>query len=123
MTRLPKREARQQLLETVVTLIWLPIVALASLFIGPRYLHVRHWDGRHDELRGFSIVFGLIFYVPVYSLFMWRVKRRAARVEFRRKNGICVDCGYDLRGNTTGVCPECGEPVEQIKTAGDKKPI
>lgn len=22
---------------------------------------------------------------------------------------ICAECGYDLRGNTTGVCPECGE--------------
>ncbi len=21
----------------------------------------------------------------------------------------CATCGYDLRGNTTGVCPECGK--------------
>lgn len=31
---------------------------------------------------------------------------------------ICVGCGYDLRGNTSGVCPECGrvtpgQPVER----------
>lgn len=23
---------------------------------------------------------------------------------------ICLACGYDLRGNTSGRCPECGSP-------------
>ncbi len=22
-----------------------------------------------------------------------------------------ANCGYDLTGNTTGICPECGEPI------------
>lgn len=26
--------------------------------------------------------------------------------------GQCSDCGYDLTGNTSGVCPECGQAVE-----------
>ncbi|MGD2108888.1 MAG: hypothetical protein PVI86_05800 [Phycisphaerae bacterium] len=26
----------------------------------------------------------------------------------RRRKGLCVKCGYDLRGNVTGRCPECG---------------
>ncbi|RJP41940.1 MAG: hypothetical protein C4547_01185 [Phycisphaerales bacterium] len=26
----------------------------------------------------------------------------------RRRRGLCVTCGYDLRGNSSGVCPECG---------------
>ncbi len=26
----------------------------------------------------------------------------------RRKRGECVACGYDLTGNVSGVCPECG---------------
>lgn len=26
----------------------------------------------------------------------------------RRGPGLCGSCGYDLRGNTRGVCPECG---------------
>jgi len=25
-----------------------------------------------------------------------------------RANGKCCECGYDLTGNTSGVCPECG---------------
>ncbi len=25
--------------------------------------------------------------------------------------GHCTNCDYDLQGNTTGVCPECGAPI------------
>lgn len=25
--------------------------------------------------------------------------------------GFCVKCSYNLTGNTSGVCPECGEPI------------
>src|SRR5579859_2543273 len=28
-----------------------------------------------------------------------------------RKAGACYGCGYDLTGNTSGVCPECGRPL------------
>ena len=27
----------------------------------------------------------------------------------RRRAGVCETCGYDLRGNVSGVCPECGK--------------
>ena len=30
----------------------------------------------------------------------------------RRKRGQCLDCGYDLTGNVTGVCSECGTKIE-----------
>ena len=26
----------------------------------------------------------------------------------RRRKGLCIPCGYDLTGNVSGVCPECG---------------
>ena len=29
----------------------------------------------------------------------------------RRKNGLCLKCGYNLTGNVSGVCPECGEQI------------
>jgi hypothetical protein len=25
--------------------------------------------------------------------------------------GYCRECGYDLTGNVSGVCPECGTPI------------
>lgn len=33
---------------------------------------------------------------------------RTTRRYRRRKRGLCLTCGYDLTGNTSGVCPECG---------------
>jgi hypothetical protein len=32
---------------------------------------------------------------------------------YRIPAGCCRHCGYDLTGNTSGVCPECGTPVRQ----------
>ncbi len=29
----------------------------------------------------------------------------------RRKRGLCVRCGYNLTGNVSGVCPECGTAI------------
>lgn len=28
-------------------------------------------------------------------------------------SGFCQNCGYDLTGNVSGVCPECGTKAEQ----------
>lgn len=30
---------------------------------------------------------------------------------YRRIPGLCHRCRYDLRGNVSGVCPECGAPT------------
>lgn len=31
----------------------------------------------------------------------------------RRRRGLCVRCGYNLTGNVSGVCPECGTEIEK----------
>ena len=28
-----------------------------------------------------------------------------------RREGFCAECGYNLTGNVSGVCPECGERI------------
>ncbi len=30
----------------------------------------------------------------------------------RRRRGECIGCGYNLTGNESGMCPECGETTE-----------
>jgi hypothetical protein len=30
----------------------------------------------------------------------------------RRGHGLCVKCSYDLTGNESGVCPECGTRID-----------
>jgi hypothetical protein len=39
----------------------------------------------------------------------WLLKWRRDRSHFGA--GRCTSCGYNLTGNTSGICPECGTPV------------
>ncbi len=52
---------------------------------------------------------------PVWPLAVGLAILPTARLIARRINrpraGCCRRCGYDLTGNTSGVCPECGTPV------------
>jgi len=38
----------------------------------------------------------------------WELRRRTANR--RKRLGLCRHCGYDLKDNQSGVCPECGTP-------------
>ena len=41
----------------------------------------------------------------------------------RRKEGEaieCVACGYNLTGNVSGICPECGAPAGQQAPPSDE---
>jgi hypothetical protein len=48
--------------------------------------------------------------VPLWAPFVGAAGLAVAcwRLDRRRPPGACPKCGYDLKGNTTGVCPECG---------------
>jgi len=43
------------------------------------------------------------------TMVIWKKYRH--RVPFDTRGALCVVCGYDLRGNVSGVCPECGRPI------------
>ncbi len=49
------------------------------------------------------LVVGIAFVRTVHL--DWRIARNRAR----RQAGLCQRCAYDLRGNLSGRCPECGE--------------
>lgn len=50
---------------------------------------------------GFPLLPFLCAAVLPLMLLYWRRQRRL-------RDGQCVHCGYDLRGNVSGRCPECG---------------
>lgn len=51
-------------------------------------------------------IFGLVLSSGFPMLLLVRLRRqRAKALECRR-------CGYDLQGNVSGICPECGTPIE-----------
>ena len=43
-----------------------------------------------------------------FALVRFALHAKAALSAERRKRGQCASCGYDLAGNVSGVCPECG---------------
>lgn len=60
------------------------------------YLFVPHW------------FLGLIFAtLPTIWLIKWRRRRNLPDIP-------CGNCGYDLTGNESGVCPECGHPMPPL---------
>jgi hypothetical protein len=42
------------------------------------------------------------------------IDRPQDRTRERKAKGLCLRCGYDLRGNVSGVCPECGEDRQAV---------
>jgi hypothetical protein len=40
-------------------------------------------------------------------------RRRLRHLRILRAVGCCPSCGYNLTGNTSGVCPECGTAIPQ----------
>jgi hypothetical protein len=51
----------------------------------------------------------LVLAVYPFVTFLFGPLRRA----FRRLQGRCAVCGYNLTGNISGTCPECGERIEE----------
>ncbi len=37
--------------------------------------------------------------------------RRRFSKRYRREHGLCAECRYNLTGNESGVCPECGTKI------------
>ena len=77
-----------------------------------KLLGFTYWNGTTAGRHGFTSLgiphwfLTLIFAIlPPIWLFKWRKRRRLARV------GKCPSCGYDLTGNESGVCPECGKSI------------
>jgi hypothetical protein len=45
----------------------------------------------------------LLWTENLYRRFPWLIRRYP--------EGHCQTCGYNLTGNTSGICPECGKPI------------
>ncbi len=72
-----------------------PTGLTGSLRVNARYIGLPIWL--------FAVPFGIV------------AARRLANGYRHRKEMIaraCGDCGYNLTGNTSGICPECGAKVE-----------
>lgn len=96
---------------------WCANLGLASLFIvvidlAPRLLSP--FVGRNTLLLWLPIAGGVLS--PVLGFGALWLMRRTVQRSLRKQladRGVpcCLQCGYDLTGNTSGICPECGQTV------------
>lgn len=64
------------------------------------------------------LVLGFVANVLVFALGAWGIVRgcRAARHYGRRLQGMCPSCEYDLRGDFSVGCPECGWRRKEVSS-------
>jgi len=75
-------------IETSLILVFL----VSAIVLGGAILAlVAWWSQRHTDKRG----------------------TEPRKMTERRERGECVICGYDLKGNLSGRCPECGTRIWQ----------
>ena len=98
----------------------------------PDWVSFRHlspgWDSWHRSRPGLPEPFvrlekgpghfrlALPLWIPLLALIiptllLWRRERR------RAGSGFCLRCDYDLTGNVTGACPECGTAITDVQRA------
>ena len=73
------------------------------------------WEGYYRfvaelEMMGWAKVLRIPLLVPVAAL-LARPAWRALRARRDQTTGSCDFCGYNLTGNVSGRCPECGTPI------------
>jgi hypothetical protein len=66
-----------------------------------------------------AVYVSLPFWIPAVLLAAWPMIGwgRPAWIRRRRwRRGLCLHCGYNLTGNTSGRCPECGTAIGRAET-------
>jgi len=94
----------------------LPLVRLTAVPIQNRRdfglvwpsFDVLHRTGAADRSLFVFMPFWLLFVGAALPTFLILVRDRRPRA------GVpCNRCEYDLKGNVTGICPECGTPIPE----------
>ena len=67
-----------------------------------------HWGPFH--VRIVRVEYIEIIILALILPLLWMSRRIVKRV-LRHRRDVCHRCGYNLTGNTSGVCPECGKPI------------
>ncbi|HEY3241815.1 MAG TPA: hypothetical protein VGM03_00560 [Phycisphaerae bacterium] len=101
---------------------WVGAALLISLTILPFVLRETYYELSRSQNLVVALVFspvgqsfGLLWtwYLATCWLGRRTIRRSLRRSLNERGQAICVPCGYDLTGNTSGRCPECGASIQR----------
>lgn len=70
------------------------------------------------SLRTLALAAAILPVTWIIAFARYRLRRRIAL-----RHGLCTTCGYNLAGNTTGICPECGASPGHTLKAQTQAPI
>lgn len=118
MVRVERRSLRASLVVSAIAyfvlLVSMPLVLEVECDVLMRNPYVQFEDFvgfEGDFWTRHEIVFlTIIFVIPYIGARLIYAKLRWRRVI--DGNCTCLECAYDLTGNVSGRCPECGTPVE-----------
>ncbi|MCL2330418.1 MAG: hypothetical protein FWC56_03850 [Phycisphaerae bacterium] len=74
----------------------------------------RPWrSGQELDIEVLSWVVSLLLF-PYPAIAFIRDRKRFRKYLRALHYGLCSHCDYDLTGNVSGICPECGNPCEKV---------
>lgn len=100
------------------------VAVAGSLGMSLAYKHLQSRGGLLGYLAGAAAPLGLIGWIAgagvagatvagmlVTQVLVWQICRIALGRPVFREDSLCLYCDYDLTGNESGTCPECGQAV------------
>jgi Na+/melibiose symporter-like transporter len=120
LERLPTKKARREawsIAKRTVSTSWRYWAAIAGIVAPSAVLQFSlrrlgipmAWRG---PFRGLVVAITVILCWAILLAFRKTIRRTLWRLLLDHGIPCCTSCGYDLTGNESGICPECGEPVE-----------
>src|SRR4051812_40969947 len=117
------QEMLRRVFRNAAILHWSSLILLEAIAVGTIVLvRVKRWEiARLLHAQGFSesraiwlsrVMLVLAVLLPWIMLYVWMWISLAVVRRLRWKLDRCLRCNYDLAGNTSGVCPECGTAVD-----------
>ena len=91
----------------------------------PGFLYTRYWTvpTNLQYINGRSLSVRYWFLVLLLNVFPAIAFIRGPFHRWHRaRRGHCGTCGYDLTGNASGTCPECGEKIARHVPEGRRPP-
>ena len=93
---------------------WLDLKACVFVFSG--FCALGAWYGMAGGDDRITAVLFLAAFATLIAGLVWNLSLYAKgaperRMRRREAQGRCPTCGYDLRDNQSGVCPECGTRI------------